>query len=431
MMDYTGCLKYLNAISEKYGICYGLDIVTKLFEKAYNPRIHTKVIHVAGTNGKGSVSSFIAYILSAAGYKVGRYISPAVYGYREKIQYIKNGCVKYITEEEVSRYINTLKGYADAIYEEHNAYPSIFEMETVMAFMAFDDWQCDYAVVECGMGGVLDATNAVRDKELCVFTSISEDHMAYLGNTLSDIACSKAGIMRSHVNAVSAQQNEDVKDVLLEYADSVHCRLVFTGEYHLTDTGMWGSSFEYGKKDWMISLCGRHQVENAALAIEAVHALSDIGENISDEIIRKGLLRTRWPGRFEVINTSPYVIADGAHNPDAVFKLMDSVDVLFPRERYKRIGIIGIFKDKDIDNIINNISGRFEKLHTVTPPGPRGLKAGQLADIINRNTKTMPCVHPDKGVYEVADDIINKMDTDDLEKSVIIIFGSLSLLGKN
>ncbi len=430
-MNYRECLDYLDSISQKYGINYGLDTVKNLFDKAYNPHAHTKIIHVAGTNGKGSTSSYIAYILSEAGYKVGRYISPAVYDYREIIQYMDKGCINYITEDEIKGYINVLKGYADELYEETGAYPSVFEMETVMAFMAFDDWSCDYAIVECGMGGTLDATNAMPDKELCVFTSISEDHGVYLGDALADIARSKAGIMRRGVRAVSAVQNNDVIVELDAYAESADCAISYVDKCILTDMGIWGCSFKYCGKEWKISICGAHQAENASLAIEAVYALSDTGAHITDEIIDAALRKTRWPGRFDIIRSHPYVIADGAHNPDAVMRLMELMEHIFPGVRYKRIGIVGIFKDKDIDNIICNFSGHLDRIHTVTPPGPRGLDAGMLADMIGSKTGIMPYVHPDKTVYEVVDDITADMDEAEMDKCVIIIFGSLSLLGKN
>ncbi len=435
-MNYTEALSYLDVINERYGISYGLDTVTKLFNIADNPEKHTKVIHVAGTNGKGSVSSFIAFILSAAGYKVGRYISPAVYGYREKVQCLTDCHAEYISEDEAAGYISEIKEYSDKLYEKENIYPSAFEIETVMAFLAFKDWQCDYAVVECGMGGRLDATNAISDKELCVFASISEDHKTYLGDTISDIAFNKAGIMRKDVCAVSAAQSKEVKFMLEKCAACAGCNITFAGNYTVKDTGVCGSRFIYRDKEWNIRLCGAFQIDNAVTAIEAVYAMrknadEDVKNKLSENVIKKGLYETKWQGRFEVLNDFPYVIADGAHNPDAVKKLVDSIDTLFPHQNYKRIGVAGIFKDKDIDRMLNIMSGCFDEMHTVTPPGARGMNACVLADKTYDVLKIKTTAHTDMCADEVAEEIICGIDECDKDKTVVVIFGSLSLRSKN
>lgn len=429
-MNYKECRAYLKTLNEKYGISPGLDTIKKLLSLCKNPEDNVKIIHVAGTNGKGSVSTFISYILSAGGYKIGRYISPAVNGYREKIQYIENDEVTYISETDVSRYISLLRKKSEEVYFETKKHPTEFEIETAMAFMAFADWKCDYVVLECGMGGRDDATNAVENKEICVFTTIAMDHTEYLGDTLSQIAENKAGILRKGVRAVSSRQVSEVADVFIKYADRYKASLSFISEYDILESKAEGTVLRYRKKKWNIPLPGIYQAENAVTAIEAVKALDGGKLDINDDIIRKGLNNAKWPKRFEIVKENPYIIIDGAHNPCGIKRLVESINAIFPKSRFYRIGIMGVFADKDVAGMVSGISGVFNEIHTVTAPGMRGLPAEKLSGIIKDITGEKAICHEGMEAKELCSDIINGIykETEDM---VIIIFGSLSLTAEN
>lgn len=430
-MDYSECLKYLAGLNEKYGISPGLDTISRLLLSCGCPQDKSRVIHVAGTNGKGSVSTFISYILSAAGYRVGRYISPAVNGYCEKIQYIENNNITYISENEVCRYINILREKSEEIYDRTEKHPTEFEIETAMAFIAFDEWDCDYVVLECGMGGILDATNVIKNKELCVFTSISMDHERYLGNTLSDIAENKAGILTDNICAVSSSQVKEVTEVLIRCADKHRCNLSFIKEYKVLKTGIEGSVIIYDGKKWRIKLSGAYQAENAATAIEAVKVFAKDRFILDDDTIQKGLINARWPKRFEIIRKEPYVVIDGAHNPNGVRMLVKSINELFPKEAFYRTGIMGVFSDKDISGMIAETAGVFNELHTVTPSGKRGLAAGILAEKIHDISGAECIPHDNITAEELCICLESLLDEDKEDNAVIVIFGSLSLAAKN
>ncbi len=422
-MYFKECLDYLSDIDKKRGISPGIERVAELFECVKKPYHGMHIIHVAGTNGKGSVSSFIAYMLNELGFKVGRYVSPVIDGYCERIQYIYNDKVTYISENEVAEYITELKPHADKMQT------SVFETETVMAFMAFKDWQCDYVVLECGLGGLYDATNAVDEKDLCVFTSISKDHSAYLGDTVQEIAKNKAGIMRYRVKNISAGQCAEVKDVLCDKAQENNSNITFPKEYRIMKTDMHGNEFEYDDELWHTSLCGTFQIDNAVTAIEAVKALFP-GYDTDYERLKAGIQKTVWNNRFQLIQQRPYIVIDGAHNPDAAAKLAESLDNIFDRKTYKRIGIMGVFSDKDVKGILRELSASFDEIHIVKAPGIRGMKTEVLSEYI-KDSMGITAVNHCGNAEEVLKHVTDTITEAEKENTVIIVYGSLSLLAGN
>ncbi|MBE5929320.1 MAG: hypothetical protein E7267_08190 [Lachnospiraceae bacterium] len=422
-MNYKDCLDYLNEIDKKYGISPGTENVAELFGCVKKPYRGMHIIHVAGTNGKGSVSSFITYMLNELGYKVGRYVSPVTDGYREKIQYMYKNKVTYISEDEVAQYITALKPYADVIQN------SAFEIETVMAFMAFKEWECDYIVLECGLGGLYDATNAIEEKDLCVFTSISEDHKAYLGDDVCKIAENKSGIMRYDTCNISSAQKESVKEVLCKKAKENRSSIIFPSEYRIIKSGICGNEFEYDGEIWETKLCGTYQIDNAVTAIEAVKALFR-NDSIDVDKLKKGLVKTVWNNRFQIVQQRPYVVIDGAHNPDAAAKLACSLNNIFGREKYKRIGIMGVFSDKDVKGILHELSNSFDEMHIVKAPGKRGLKTEKFSEYIKDIMHIVPECH-DKCAKEVIKYVTDNISEGDKDRTVVVIYGSLSLLAGN
>lgn len=425
-MNFNECMIYMDDVNEKFGISMGLKTITALLEKIGRPQDKTRMIHVAGTNGKGSVSTFIACILSEAGYKVGRYISPAVIDYCEKIQYINNGQVNYITHEEVSDYISCISVISEEMIKEGIQYPTPFEIETAMAFLAFKDWQCDFAIVECGMGGREDATNVIDNKEMCVFSTMSYDHTAYLGNTINEITANKAGILRKNVLAVSSPQCCEAVKELNKCAKENSTIIEYTEKNDLCSCNLEGSVFKLSGHRWYIPLLGVYQPVNAATAITAVRKMADKGiiNNISDEIIQSGLKKAVWPRRLELVCKRPYIIIDGAHNPDGVKVLIESINTLFQVNKYRRIGIIGVFADKDVSGIMKYIDGEFDEMHTVTAPSKRAMSAEELSEIIYENCNIHAISHVEDNASQVMSIIKEKSD----ENTLIVVFGSLSLI---
>lgn len=418
-MNYNEAMEYIDALWKKSGISMGLDNMNRLLDLFGRPENNYKIIHIAGTNGKGSVASFLAFILSEAGYKVGRYVSPVISDYLEKIQFINNGEVTYISEKSISRYIEEISRLVD---KEDNFNPSPFEVETLISLMAFRDEQVDYAIVECGMGGKMDATNAVSHKEMCIFTSIDYDHMNYLGNTLEAIAADKAEIINNNCQIVSANQSEGVKYIIDSKATEYNETVVYPEKINKCNCSLKGTEFIYKNETYKISLFGSYQPDNAVIAIEAARLL--LGDR--KDLIVNGLKNTTWPGRFEIISYNPLVVFDGAHNPVGVKRFVESVNCLFEHDIYERIAIIGAFADKDIEKMAEYLKGQFDEIHTVTAMKPRGEDAGRLSERLRtviKGEKIYSC--DNKKPMEVINELVKNRESG--KETVYFVFGSLSL----
>lgn len=376
-MDYQQAREYI-CRAQKYGIVPGLLNMIALCEALGNIQNKIKVVQIAGTNGKGSVGTFLERILAAAGYRVGRYTSPAVLDIRECYQ--AGG--EWITREEYARCVQKTAEAAEAL-QKSGIYPTAFELETAAAFLFFYEKQCDIVLLEAGMGGGQDATNVTKGTVLSVITSISRDHCKFLGNTAAQIAREKAGIMKENGCVVSAGQEEAVQAVLQEKAGRMHASLTFCGPVRNLRGGIEGLSFDYGElKGLQIFMGGDFQGENAALAVEAACKLNTLGFPLTRAHIRQGLKTASWPGRFQVVPGEPLFILDGAHNPDGILRLYESV------ARYlkgKRIAAVtGVFRDKEFDRMAAIIAPICHTIFTVTPPGPRGLNAEEWAAVLRK-----------------------------------------------
>lgn len=374
-MTYEETMAYLEGLG-KTGSVPGPTNIRNLLERLNNPQDELQFIHIAGTNGKGSVSEFTAEILMAAGYHIGRYVSPALQEYRERFQ-LDGGM---ITEADLIAYAGKVKQAADSMQAEGLTVPTIFEFETALTFLYFRDKKCDLVVLETGMGGRLDATNIVKNTALEIFTSISMDHMEYLGNTLTEIAGNKAGIIKPGSLAVSDWQPASAAAVLEREAWQQDCPLAFLDRSEITDvhSSLKEQSFSFRKfRNLKIHLAGLYQVENAALSVLAALALRKCGYRIPEDAVRSGLERAQWFGRFSVLEEKPLLIADGAHNPDGARKLADSVKFYFTNRRI--IYIMGVLKDKDYRGIMKETAVYADRIITLTPPNPRGLPAAVLA----------------------------------------------------
>ena len=419
-MNERQAMEYIEQVSSR-GIVPGLDSIRELCRRLGDPQKSLCFVHIAGTNGKGSVSAYIASVLQLAGYKVGRYISPVIFEYRERIQV--NG--RMITRKALCQGMERIKEVCDAMVGEGLHQPTPFEIETALGFLYFLEKACDIVVLETGMGGLLDATNVVENTVAAVFTSISRDHMKFLGNTLEEIAEQKAGVMKSGCAVVSAAQEPAVLKVLYRRAEELGCTVTVADPEKMSQVcyGLERQRFDYDPyKKMEITLAGRYQVENASLALEAVDALGQRGFPVTEEQLRRGMRNAQWPGRFSIIKKHPIFIVDGAHNEDAAKRLAESITFYFTNR--KIIYIMGILKDKEYEKIIALTHKYADHIITVAAPGnSRAMPAYELAREIAK-------VHPKVTAADSLEEAVEMSLLLAGSEDVIIAFGSLSYLGR-
>ncbi len=418
-MNYKEALNYITSLN-KYGSVLGLDNMIRLCEKLDHPEKTCKFIHIAGTNGKGSTSAYIAHMLMAAGYRVGRYSSPTISDYRERFQ-IGN---RMITQKDFCVYMEKLQEVCEELVSEGQPHPTPFEVETALAFMYFANKACDYVVLEVGMGGETDATNIISNPIATVWTSISMDHMGFLGKTISEIATVKAGIAKKGALSISTKQLSEVECVLRKKVEALGETLFVADVSNAKNVkyGMLAQQFSYKGFDKLkIHLAGIHQISNAVLAVEVMLRLRERGVDIPNKAIYKGLKETTWQGRLEVLGKKPLFVVDGAHNEDAAKQLALSIETYFANKRI--IYIMGVLKDKEYDKILSTTAKYAEHILTITPPeNPRALDALELAKVAREYHPQVTNLSSIEEAVEVSHLLADK-DT------VILCFGSLSYLG--
>lgn len=423
-MTYEEARNFIND-SNKYGIVPGLETIEELLERLGNPQEKLKIIHVAGSNGKGSTCAFLNSILIEAGYKVGKYSSPSVFTYREIIQVGYKGLseMNYITEKGVSEAIERIMPVCKEMLEDGYSHPTAFEIETAMAFLYLSLENVDFAIIEVGMGGRLDATNVINHPICTVITSISMDHMQYLGNSLKEITYQKAGIIKNNVPLVTSKQHPDVEELLQEISVEKNAKYYITDTHKLRNVIYTpeNTRFTMDDEEYSISLLGEYQIDNGLLAMTTAKVIDKLGYPISEESIKRGLDKTRWSGRFEVISRKPYFIIDGAHNEDAAIRLAKSIKQYFTNQRI--IYIIGVLADKDVNSILKIAAPLADVIITLTSDNKRALQSSDLAKMALPYGKKLI----DAGTVDMA---VKKAYEEAEEDDVIIAFGSLSYLGE-
>ncbi len=422
-VTYKEARVYLDSVS-KYGSVLGLGTIRKLLCELNNPQEDLKFIHIAGTNGKGSVLAYTSTILSRAGYRVGRYLSPTVVSYLERIQV--DG--QWIPED-VFAILTTMVQQAIARMEAAGEKsPTVFEIETAIAFLYFKEQGCDLVVLECGLGGATDATNMIENTLLAIFTSISRDHLGILGNTLTDIAAVKSGIIKPGCRVVTVRQRKEVMEVLDRRAESLSCPIITADRKQATllAENYHGQILSYkGMNHIHCSLAGRYQLDNAVTALEAVFTLRTLGYRIPEDAVRQGLRETLWPGRFSCIGTNPVFIIDGAHNEDAAKRLKETLEAYFPGKHF--IYIIGVFRDKEYEKIAEIMGPLAKSVHTVDlPDTTRTLPASELAEVMRRHCEDETPIHVEDSIKTAVKNALSEA----LEPDIILSFGSLSYLGQ-
>ena len=421
-MNYREAMEYIEELRQ-YGTVMGLTAMRELCARLGNPQDQLKFVHIAGTNGKGSVLAYVSTVLHTAGYRVGRYISPTVKDYRERFQV--GG--KMITQAALCNNLEQVKAAAEAMAEEGLPHPTAFEVETAVAFLYFLDKQCDIVVLETGLGGAQDATNVVSTTLVAAFTSISTDHMDVLGDTPEQIAIVKSGIIKNGCYAISAKQSPEVMKVLRQAALLRKAKFL-TADVTRAKNIRYGAAkqqFTYDKyKNLEITMLGQFQIENAVVAVEVLSALGRLGYPVQEDKLRQGFSETAWRGRFDVIGKKPLFIADGAHNEDASKKLAESIKFYFTDRRI--IFIMGMLRDKEYDKVIRNTYELAEHIITVTPPvRDRALHAYDLAQAVREYHSSVTVADSVQEAVEIAY-LLAGQD----KETVVIAFGSLSYLGE-
>lgn len=417
-MEYREARAYINEAG-RFGHEMGLEPIRALLEEMGNPQDDLKFIHIAGTNGKGSINAHIASVLKRAGYRVGRFVSPTLYGYRERIQ-IND---EWIEKQDFADCMEKTWEAVQRMMKAGKACPSPFEIETALSFLYFREKKCDFVVLECGMGGATDATNIIKHTVVSILASVSLDHMEYLGDTLEAITETKAGILKPGAVMVTGRQKTVVTDTLKRICLEKGNPLVIADpdEAEVLVSTIDEQRFTYHGLDIKIRLSGKHQIDNAVIAIEALLVLGKLGCSIPREAIQDGMAATEWNGRFSRIHTAPDVIVDGAHNPDAAFRLKQALLQYYPDKRL--VFIMGIYKDKQVDKIAEIMAPMASQIYAIeTPKDPRALPAKELTErilVYNKHVETCDSI---PAAVKKACEAAGK-------EGVVVSFGSFSFIG--
>lgn len=428
-------MNYISLIEElkKRGSVPGLDAIQGLLEELGHPEEDLKIVHIAGTNGKGSVFAYLSSILMAAGFKVGRYISPTISRYEERFQI--NGM--YITKEKLERLYGIVEEAMRREEEKTGLKPTLFEVETALSFLYFKEEHVNYALVEVGMGGRLDATNVIKHPKLTVISSISYDHKAFLGDTLEEIAYQKAGIIKENSPVVLSENPEEVCKVVEQEAaeKKVQCIEVKPQDYEMLEETPYGSTFLWKEQRYETKLPGRHQISNAVTALAASEYLfkKDYEKNVARRKIAKelddmnikvaqqgGIIRTSWPGRLEILKREPLFYRDGAHNPDGACKLAAFLQKHFTNKRI--IYIMGVLKDKEYKKMLQYLMPMAKKVYVFKPNNERGLSAEILANTIKEGANIPVIIEPD--VNTAVSQALETAQPED----ILVACGSLSFM---
>lgn len=422
-MNYQEALTYIND-KGKYGSRLGLESIRRLLDLLGNPQNDLNYIHIAGTNGKGSTSAYLANCLYSAGYKVGLFTSPELERLNERIQI--NG--KDIPDDELARITDLVREKVSQMVAEGLEHPTIFEIVTAIGFVYYQEEKADYVVLEVGLGGRFDSTNVINNSIASVITTLDYDHTEILGNTLAKIAYEKAGIIKKNGIVVSYPQEEEALEVLKEVSMKMNANLYLDPIENIVvkEKTEFGSTFDFSfneeiLKDVKISMLGGYQVYNASLAITTLLILREKGLiDISNEEIYKGLFDTRWKGRLEVLRRKPTFLIDGAHNLQGIIHLAKTIKLF----KYNKLILgIAILKDKDYSKMAEILAPLADIVVVTEVRLSRKLDAEILGKELE---KYVPEVYVEKNIKKAVEKSIELANDDDL----IVFGGSLYLIGE-
>lgn len=418
-MTYENALEKIHSLLT-FGSRPGLERMRELLRRLGDPQDSLKYIHVAGTNGKGSVCAMLSSVLTAAGYKTGLFISPYITDFRERIQINNRMIEKDILTNAVEKtfpVLEQLRNEGIIITE--------FEYVNALQFYIHAEAECDVVVLETGMGGLLDCTNVIKPPLCSVITAIGLDHTAVLGDTVEEIAAQKCGIIKRGSAVVSSVQEEKARKVIEKTAREQNVPLIFGSDLPLKtkETTLFGSRFTIDDKEFEIKLAGEHQIENAATALSALFYIRNKKLlTISDEAIQTGLKTAVNPARLELMSREPTVLLDGAHNPNGIAALKNAIERFLPNR--KITCVMGMLADKDSDGALALLRGVFERVYTVPVDNPRAMPAEELAEKFR-------AAGADATAFSSAEKAVDAaVGSAKEENGAVIICGSLYLAGE-
>ncbi|MCK4456112.1 MAG: bifunctional folylpolyglutamate synthase/dihydrofolate synthase [Thermoplasmata archaeon] len=415
MTEYDEALRWLFKL-QRFGVKLGLDNVRELLSHLGDPHEKFRSVHVAGTNGKGSVCTFLSSALKEAGYKVGMYTSPHVVRYNERMQI--NG--EEISNERVMEYVSKIRPIAERMGEDPTKHPTFFELTTAMGFSYFADENVDIAVVEVGMGGRLDATNVITP-EVSVVTHLALEHTEHLGKTLERIAKEKAGIIKPGVPVVSAEENPVIRRV----CDEQGCDLVVVEEdypYERISFDASGQRLWIGdsSREFKMPLLGSYQLQNVATAYAVLDAMRARGLDISEESVERGFATAKWPARLEIVRRKPTVIIDSSHNPDGMRNMKEALLEAVGKD--KITFVVGAMSDKDVFPMLEAIAPVAERIICTKPDYWRAMDPEEVE---REARKLVDDVEVVRSVPEAIERAVSLVSEDD----VICITGSIFMAG--
>lgn len=409
--------KYYHSLL-RFGMKPGLERIGILLNELGNPQDKLEFVHVAGTNGKGSVCTFVSSVLCEAGYKTGLYTSPYVIDFRERIRV--NG--EMIPPDRLDSITNKVKSVVEKLGKDGIVITE-FEAVTAAAFLYFEEEKCDIVVLETGLGGRFDATNVIKNPVCSLITSISLDHTKILGDTTEKIAFEKCGIIKKERTAVtSVLQETGVKRVISEQCKIKNSPLVFSdpSEFKIISEDITGTEVEFKNIKFKIPFCGGHQLDNAGISLKCIEILRENGYKISDTNIINGIEKSKNPARCEIISSSPLVILDGCHNDSSTKAFSECLKKYLPGKKIH--ALMGMMADKDCEKAIKNLAGCFDSLICVTPSNPRAMTGADLCKIGRKYIKNAVSFDSET---DGVDELKNRINNGEIG----VVCGSLYLAG--
>ena len=418
-MTYQEALKKIHSLN-RFGSRPGLERVKRLLTDMGNPQDYTKFVHVAGTNGKGSVCAILSSVLKSAGYKTGLFISPFITDFCERIQ-INSAPIPPNKLAELTEYVFS---FVDKLSKE-GVIITEFEFVTALCFEYFKREKVDLAVLETGLGGLLDCTNVINSTLCSVITSISLDHTDILGETIEEIAEQKCGIIKDNCPVVSCEQAELAARVIKNSAIRHNSPLLFSTDVKVkpVNQSIDGTTLDFNGTTLELSLIGEHQIQNARTALAALAVLTkDAGVKITEKAMKEGFKNAVNPARFEVLSKNPLIILDGAHNADGMLAFAKAVKKYTPNQ--KRILLMGMLSDKDSLTSSRYIEGLFEKAFVVPVSNPRTRSSQEMAVILNNHIESVESFDIPFEGFDKAFELAKR------ENCPLFICGSLYLAGE-
>lgn len=421
-MNYTECIRYLEE-EVGFGSVPGLERIQSLCDKLGNPEQRLSVIHIAGTNGKGSAVAMLSSILKEAGYRVGTYTSPHLESYRER--FCING--KQISEADFAAEITRMKQLCTELAAEGKPVPTLFEIVTGAAFHYFAAQKVDILLLEVGLGGRFDATNILPTPLLSLIMSISIDHTDFLGETIEEIAAEKAGIIKKNCPVVLYSQDKIVYNVIKEAAERLNAPLYCSENTEITissqtleETVFSAETEFFSEKDIHLSLLGSYQLQNCITVLNTCAVLQKNGLHLPHAAIRNGLKNARWAGRMEICGRNPLVILDGAHNADGIIQLAKSIPTYCKGKKVTLI--LGVLGDKEYHKMAEVILPHADTVILTEPHSERKLDVFTLARSISGYTGK---IYTEKEIEKAFETALSLTPTD----GVILCCGSLYMIG--